>query len=620
MEREKASTIKERAEEEERESPWEELEEKLESREFWTIFALAAVAGALVEYLTGRAGPLLPLLSTILAFKAVLELRERRLGVDALMSIVGYVTFFLGARVEGFVIYVLYGIAETLEEVAEAWAKRSLRELLQVVPKRVLRLRGESVEEVDVEELRVGDFIRVRPGERVPADSLVLDGRGVVDLSIVTGESEPVEVRRGEVVPSGALVLESPLTLRVDKDPRDSTAQLIIKQVRESLERKGRVENFLSRISAPYTVVVLGVFAASALLLDPYRSLSIILAGCPSAFVITSSVSTILGVARMARRGVIVKGGPPLDVASRVGVVILDKTGTVTLGEPRVTQFIALNGDEQALKSLAKALALHSLHPLSRAIAHMDGDGGNGVSGLPELREVREIPGKGIIAKTNGERVLLGSRSFLAEQGVEVPSSVPPEATVLLAVGDRLVGAFVVEDVPREDAREAIEALRARGLRVMLVSGDKREKVEKVARSLGIEEYLAEVRPEDKRRVVKELQSKGIKVAMVGDGINDAPALAEADLGVAMGRYALVAEVADAVIVSGELSRLADLLETGGLRERVLKLGIGSAAALKLGVMALGLAGVLPIWLIAALGDDGSTLLGLLPVSLLAKK
>lgn len=600
----------------------ERLEESLESRGFWLAFMTASIVGALFEKSTGMASPLLLAQSSLLALKALLELRERKLGVDALMSIVGYATFLLGARVEGFLIYALYGIAETLERAAEAWAKRSLKELLEVIPQSILALRGGEWREVDVGELRIGDLIRVRPGERVPADSRVEEGRGLFNLSIITGEPEPISLEAGETVPSGALVLASPVTLRVEKDPRDSTAQLIIRQVREALEKKGRVESFLQRVSAPYTIVVLAAFAASALLLDPYRSLSIILAGCPSAFVITSSVSTILGVARMARRGVVVKGGPPLDASSRVDVVLLDKTGTITLGEPRVTATIRLNGRADGGKALAiaAALASHSLHPLSRAIYRYAGDGATR-DAIPELVDVEEIPGKGLRARLKtGERVLLGSRQFLEEAGVSVDEERLGSASVLLAVGGRPVVGFVVEDVPRPDAVEAVKRLRERGVRVAIVSGDRPERVERIARGLGIDEYYAGVRPGEKLELVRRLQEGGSTVCMVGDGINDAPALAQADLGVAMGRYALVAEVADAVIVSGELSRLADLLETGRLRERSLRLGIGGAAVLKLGVMALGLAGFLPLWLIAALGDDGSTLLGLAPVALLARR
>ncbi len=587
------------------------LEERLESKEFWLAFALISLLGAISQKLWLDLGWLLLVLSSIIAFKALLELREGKFGIDALMSIVGFVTFWLGAKMEGFIIYTLFGIAEALEEIAEAWAKRSLKELLELIPQRVLKVEGDTEREVDVGDLSLNDQIRVRVGERVPADSVSLSEKGLVDLSIVTGESQPLQIKKGDLIPSGALVLTSPLLLKVVKDPKESTAQMIIKQVKESLERKGRVESFLERISAPYTIFVLLAFIIASALLDPYRSLSVILAGCPSAFIITSTVATILSIARMAKRGVVLKGGPPLDSAPRIDVVILDKTGTVTLGEPKVTSEICLNFDERKFRWITRELCSYSLHPVSRALSNYLREL-QGSNNHVELKDIQEVPGKGVVAQLEtGERVILGSYSFILESGISLPEERLRDLSVLLAIGDRVIGGFQVEDLPREGAKESIEALRDMGLKVLLVSGDKRDKVERIAKELGIEEYSYEVKPEDKLRIVREFQEAGKRVAMIGDGVNDAPALAEADLGVAIGQYALVAEIADAVILSGDIRKFIDIIRLGRLREKVLRLGIGSAMVLKVAVIVLGLMGMLPIWLIAALGDDGSTLLGL---------
>ena len=587
------------------------LEERLESKEFWLAFALISLLGAISQKLWLDLGWLLLVLSSIIAFKALLELREGKFGIDALMSIVGFVTFWLGAKMEGFIIYTLFGIAEALEEIAEAWAKRSLKELLELIPQRVLKVEGDTEREVDVGDLSLNDQIRVRVGERVPADSVSLSEKGLVDLSIVTGESQPLQIKKGDLIPSGALVLTSPLLLKVVKDPKESTAQMIIKQVKESLERKGRVESFLERISAPYTIFVLLAFIIASALLDPYRSLSVILAGCPSAFIITSTVATILSIARMAKRGVVLKGGPPLDSAPRIDVVILDKTGTVTLGEPKVTSEICLNFDERKFRWITRELCSYSLHPVSRALSNYLREL-QGSNNHVELKDIQEVPGKGVVAQLEtGERVILGSYSFILESGISLPEERLRDLSVLLAIGDRVIGGFQVEDLPREGAKESIEALRDMGLKVLLVSGDKRDKVERIAKELGIEEYSYEVKPEDKLRIVREFQEGGKRVAMIGDGVNDAPALAEADLGVAIGQYALVAEIADAVILSGDIRKFIDIIRLGRLREKVLRLGIGSAMVLKIAVIVLGLMGMLPIWLIAALGDDGSTLLGL---------
>ncbi len=527
-------------------------------------------------------------------------MEDRRLNVDILMAVVGIVLVYHRVVLEGLIIYGLYSIAEVMEAWVSKLALRRLEDAQKLIPRRVAVERGRVVE-VDIDSVKPGDIVVVRRGEVVPVNGILLS-RGVFNTSMVTGESMPVELQPGSIVESGYINLGDPVRVKAVKSARESTLQLIVSRSLELLEEKGRTGQLIDRL-APYMIAgVLLVFLPAYLALGPERSIPILLAGCPSAYIVTSAASTAYSVGKLARSSIIVRGGKALESASSCCSIVIDKTGTVTLGIPKPYKIVAPGLGEEA-KSILASVASTSLHPVSRAIASQWKAG-------TSVREAREYPGKGVEAMVNGSRVLLGSRSFIMEKTGSAPQPACEEDDITAYFSiDGVTGVVCLREEVSSDSVETIRRLKSMGYRVVLASGDRRERVERVAKLLGVDEYYAEMSPEDKRRLVEDLRSRGCGVSMIGDGINDLEAMAASDFGVAVGNIDAVNNVADAVLLRG----LAQAPRVFGLSRTYMKgliAGMAAATMVKIAIIALGVAGAIPLWLAALLGDDGSTLLG----------
>ncbi|WP_228546770.1 heavy metal translocating P-type ATPase [Hyperthermus butylicus] len=381
----------------------------------------------------------------------------------------------------------------------------------------------------------------------VPVDGVIVDGGSVFDTSYVTGEPEPVPLGKGDYVVSGYINKARLVRIRALKRPSESLLQLLIVEAEKALERKASLQRFIERFSQPYTLLVLGIFGLALLALSPYRALAILLAGCPSAFIISSSTATALSIALLARKSTVVRGGRALEELSRVKVMVFDKTGTITLGEMRITRVESFNGfsrDEVLLYAGGAAKA--SDHPVARVLAKHR---------LTPL-SAEEYPGKGVKAVVDGAHVYLGSRKFLEEQGVDVSAldqSVcgDGEREVYVAVDGALAGIVCMEEEVSEKVRRVLDAIRRDGLKVVIASGDRVDRVKRIAEYLGVNEYFGELSPGDKRRLVIDLRDRYGKVAFVGDGINDVEALAEADVGIAVGSLCIVSNIGDVVLPRG---------------------------------------------------------------------
>lgn len=527
---------------------------------------------------------------------------ERRPNVDTLMAIVGLVLLYHRVVLEGLIIYGLYSIAEVMESWVSRLALRRLEDAQKLIPRRVAVEDG-ALREVDIDQVRPGDVVVVRKGEVVPVDGILLT-RGVFDTSMVTGESVPVELQPGSSVESGFINLGDPVRVKAVKSARESTLQLIVSRSLELLEEKGRTGQLIERL-APYMIAgVILVFLPAYIALGPERSIPILLAGCPSAYIVTSAASTAYSVGRLARSSIVVRGGKALENASTCCTVIIDKTGTVTLGIPKPYKIVAPPGlDEETAKGIVASVASASLHPVSRAIASQ-------WSPAASVKSIREYPGRGVEGMVNGSRVLLGSRVFLEEKvGVRPGNPCSEDDIVAYFSVDGGVGAVCLREEVSEESARAVRELKRMGYRVVLASGDRRERVERVARLLGVDEYHAELRPEDKKRLVEENRKRGCGVSMIGDGINDLEAMAASDFGVTVGNIDAVNNVADAVLLRG-IQQAPRAFKVSRLYMRGLIAGMAAATLVKAAVIALGVAGAIPLWLAALLGDDGSTLLG----------
>ncbi|MEB3787684.1 MAG: cadmium-translocating P-type ATPase [Desulfurococcales archaeon] len=589
------------------------------SKEKMIVFAvleLLSLTGLLLwflDYTTYAAYMLWAGVALLLVVAARETLEERRPSIELLMMIVGLVLAYHDIVFEGLIIYALYGIAEVLEVLVERLAVRRLDSLQKLIPRRVTVVDGSNLRTISLDELKTGMVVLVRRGEVVPADGVLLDD-GTFDRSLVTGESEPVRLRKGSFIESGSVNLGDPVKVKIMKDPSESTLQVLVNRAIHLLEEKGHIQRLIDRL-APYMIIgVLGTFVPLYLITGPERAVVILLAGCPSAFIITGSAATSFTIASLAKNGIVARGGRALENASRIHAVILDKTGTITIGRLRPVAVKGISSVDGEAMGLIAAVASASLHPLSRAIASAWRPQGS-------LEYVKEYPGQGVEAVVSGHRVALGSRGFIESKlGTSVDGLSCGDAITVYAAIDGSPLAVCIEEEIDDSAIEAVRELKRMGMHVVIASGDRPEKVEAIARKLGIDEYYGGLTPDDKLELVRKVRSKHGPVSMIGDGLNDLEALAASDLGVAVGNIDAVANVADVVLTRG-ITQAPTVYSTGRGYMRSLKLGFLSAASVKAAVIVLGMMELMPLWMVALLGDDGSTILGVVTsIGLLLKE
>ncbi len=567
-------------------------------REWYALLAVSLV-GAVLSLVTGAVGPGLLVIAAYLLVRFAVGLVRGEFGVDLLMGSAALVTWYLGAFFEGYLIIALYALSEVIESLAERRALRTLSSLKELIPDSVTLITDRGVRPVPPDELGPGDVVLVRRGEAVVVDGVLLDDAGVFDTSIMTGEQEPVRVDRGGTVLSGYINLGDPVRVKALASFSDSALRLLVAEAVRALERKSRVQRFLERIAPPYTAALLGAYVAASIIIGPYNALPIILAGCPSAFIIASATLTAISIASLAKKGVVVRGGEVLERASGTKVVVLDKTGTVTTGKLSVASVIPVNGySQEDVLRLAGAAGKGSIHPVSAALApHSDL--------VPEA--VKEFVGSGVEARVGGRLVRVGKKEFAGFDGAGCGELI----AAYVSVDGEPAGIICLKEEVGEGVRNLVRELGRLGVGVVLASGDREEKVAAIAKELGISEYHYGMRPQDKAALVKEIRRRQGPVAVVGDGVNDAIALAEADLGAAVGKLNLTASVADAVLLPGAHA-LTELIRTAKRYRRAIVAAFITAATIKAASLLLGLSGNIPMAAVVALGDDGSTIVSLL--------
>ncbi|RIH81280.1 Lead, cadmium, zinc and mercury-transporting ATPase [Meiothermus luteus] len=548
--------------------------------------------------------------------------------INTLVTIAAIGAVVIGEAPEAAVVVFLFAVGELLEGIAAGRARAGIKALAALAPKTAFLLEGEGEDirtrEVPASSLRVGQVVQVRPGGRVPADGTILSGFSALDDSPVTGESVPVSKGPGDRVFAGSINTDGVLTVRVDKDPSDNTIARIIHLVEEAQGSKAPTARFIDRFSRYYTPGVLAIATLIAVV-PPlflggawhewlYKALALLLIGCPCALVLSVPAAITSAISAGARRGLLIKGGAVLETLARVRTVAFDKTGTLTEGRPRVTDVVALEGSEAELLGLAAAVEQGSSHPLAKAIVEKADEVG---ATLPPSSDQQAVQGKGAQAMVQGRTLVVGSPRYAAELAplaAEVAGQIEAmelqgKTVVVLLNPPTPLGLIALRDEPRPDARKAVQALHRMGIQTVMLTGDNRRTAEAVARQLGIDTVIAEVLPEDKAAKVKELQAQGRKVAMVGDGINDAPALAWADVGIAMGGGTDVAlETADAAVLRGSVRGVAELVRLSRDTMRVVAQNIAFALGLKAVFLATTLLGITGLWP-AVLADTGATAL-----------
>jgi Cd2+/Zn2+-exporting ATPase len=610
---------------------------------------LCLVAAAVIEHVSGRGGLSLSLYAGAYLFggqygvrSAMASLRERTLDVDLLMVLAALGAAAVGAPFEGALLLFLFSFSNVLQRHALERTQRAIESLLTLRPDTALRKAASGPELVPIDSLEVGDVVIVRPGELLPADGRVIEGRGTIDESSLTGESMPVAKEKGAEVFAGTLNQSGGLEVVVARKSEDSTLAKMVKLVAEAQAEKSNTQRFLEKAEQTYAAGVIAFTAVVFLvpwffLGEPfstafYRAMTLMVVASPCALIISTPATVLSAIGGAARRGILIKGGLHLETAARVGIVCFDKTGTLTAGKPRVTCIMTARGTEspwqgelsaEASGFLAACAALEakSEHPLAAAITAA---AGRLRLGLRSAAGFQSITGKGAEARIDGTGYVVGSEGFLRELGAEGMEVFRERAQAQQergstciwlgrrATADRVeaVAVFALADTIRPEARQISARLREMGVKkVVMLTGDQRPVAAAIAAEAGIDEFYAQLLPADKVQVIRRLKTEGT-VMMVGDGVNDAPALAAANLGVAMGAAGsdIAMETADVVLMGDKLENIAALVGMSRHAKRVLQQNLTFASAVIVLLVAAALGFDLPLP-VGVIGHEGSTVL-----------
>ena len=544
-----------------------------------------------------------------------------------LMSVATIGAMALGEYAEGVAVMLFYQVGELFQSVAVHRSRRSIAQLMDIRPDSANVEREGELCEVDPEEVAVGETILIRPGERIPLDGRVVEGVSALNTAALTGESLPRDVGPGEEVISGCVNLSGVLRVEVTKAYGQSTVARILELVENSSEKKAKAEHFITKFARYYTPIV--VFAALALAVIPSladgqwevwtpRALNFLVVSCPCALVISIPLSFFGGLGGASRRGILVKGSNYLEALAQAGIVVFDKTGTLTRGEFTVTQVKALNGTREELLETAALAEQFSTHPIARSILAAWGK----EPGETQVEQAQELAGHGVRAVAEGREVLAGSQKLLEEHGISLPPAeeIPAGTAVHVAAEGQYLGYLLVADQVKEGAAQAVQKLKKAGVRqCVMLTGDSQSAARTVAGELGIDRCYARLLPGDKVEKVERLLKEkrpGEQLIFVGDGINDAPVLTRADIGVAMGALGSDAaiEAADVVLMDDDLGKLPVAVSIARKTMTIVKENTVFAIGVKFLVLGLSALGFANMWA-AVFADVGVSVLAILNAS-----
>ncbi|MBT0663082.1 cadmium-translocating P-type ATPase [Geobacter pelophilus] len=610
---------------------------EVEKTNWWPLIVsgAAAVGAEIIEMLSSGHHwlTLLLVLAAILTGgletykKGWIALRNRNLNMNALMSIAVTGALCIGQWPEAAMVMFLFALAELIEIKSLDRARNAIRGLMAMTPESAtVQLADGTWSEVPAANVVLDSIVRVRPGERIALDGVVIDGNSTVDQAPITGESLPVEKGPGEPVFAGTINQAGSFQFKVTAGAKDSTLTRIIHAVEAAQGSRAPTQRFVDQFARVYTPVVFAVALAVAVI-PPlafggvwfewiYKSLVLLVIACPCALVISTPVTIVSGLAAAARHGILIKGGVYLEEGRKLAWLALDKTGTITHGKPAQTDFEPLDGtDPQEVRCFAASLANRSDHPVSNAIAvAAEADG----IMSREVTEFSALAGRGVIGRVGERMYFLGNPRLMTENGFNEPRlsariadlERQGKSVVLLASVEKPLALFGVADTIKESSRDAIAELHRLGVRTMMLSGDNQHTAESIARKVGIDEVRAGLLPEDKLKIIETFQGNGGTVGMVGDGINDAPALARADVGFAMGAAGTdtAIETADVALMDDDLRKVALFVQLSRTTSAILRQNISLALGIKAVFLGLTIMGHATMWM-AVFADMGASLL-----------
>lgn len=560
---------------------------------------------------------------------AYYALRSRSLDMNVLMSAAAIGAVFINQWFEAATVVWLFAVGAVLENRSVEKTRRSIGDLMKVAPAEAWIKAGDSIIKKLVRAVTVGEIMIVKPGERIPLDGEVIHGASSVNQAPITGESMPVDKSQGDTVFAGTLNENGTLECQVTKLSTNTAIARIIQMVEEAQEKQAPTQMFVDRFARIYTPIVF-MLALAVMIMPPiiglgtwgawfYRGLELLVVACPCALVISTPVAIVAAIGDAAKQGVLIKGGAFLEKAGRIQAIAFDKTGTITEGKPKVVRIITFTGDQSHLISLAKTLEDYSTHPIARCLSAYAND--KKILALSG-EDYQNIPGKGVQAKISGTVYYAGSLKLFREKGVGTLGEYSQaqklqesgQTLVMIGTDKELIGVIGVSDTIRETTLSALNKLKKIGIHdLVMLTGDHQKTAEKVAKEAGIKRYFADLLPEDKVSSIKKLQTSGLKTAMVGDGVNDAPALAHADLGIAMGGAGsdTAMETADLVLMADNLEKLPFAISLSRKSLNIIKQNISFALIVKATAFILIFPGWLTLWL-AVLSDTGAALLVIL--------
>ena len=547
--------------------------------------------------------------------KAVKNLfRGKLFDENFLMSIATIGAFATGEYPEAVGVMLFYEIGELFEDIAVGKSRKQIMEAVDMRPEGVRYIDGDNVIELDPEEIEIGDIIEVRPGDRIPLDGVVVKGDSRIDTSAVTGEPVPVGVKEGSEVVSGCVNMSGLIYVKVEKLLEESMVSRILEAVENAAASKPKIDRFISKFARIYTPIV--VFAALATAVIPslitgnwhywvYTALTFLVISCPCALVLSVPLAFFAGIGAGSKKGILFKGGVSLESLAEVKAVVMDKTGTVTEGNFKVAQIVSDgNYAEDRILAFAGAAESRSTHPIATSIME---EVKKRRLEIPEVKDIKEISGKGMEVTLDDGMLLCGNIELLTMKGIEVPSKAKEiyGTEVLLAFNEKYIGYIVINDKIKSDSKQAISDIKRYGLWTAMLTGDAKKNAEMVAKEAGIDICYAKQLPQDKLNNLSKIREEKGAVMFVGDGINDAPVLAGADVGAAMGSGADAAiEAADVVFMNSRLSAIPESIKIAKKTKAIAMQNVIGALVIKALVMILGFAGIASMWM-AVFADSG---------------
>ena len=554
--------------------------------------------------------------------------KERKFDMNLLMSIAAIGAFLIGHPEEGASVMLLFYIAEFLENYAGERNKNSMAALINIAPKMAIVFKNHSQVQVHVHDVKKNDIIIVKPGDKIPLDGAVIKGSSYVNQASITGESMPVEKQKGDNVFAGTINKDGYLEIKVTKTSDETLLSKIIKLVEEAQEEKSKTERFIDRFSGYYTPIVL-TLSFLIMLISPlffdfsfkesiYRGLILLVISCPCALTISTPVSMVSGITSAARNGILIKGGTHLEEMAKIKAIAFDKTGTLTEGRPQVTDIVTLNdyGEKEILR-IAASLEHLSKHPLAHAVVDKAKDK---KLKFYTVNRFAALHGKGIQGAIRSDLYYAGNKRFFDELKIKIPENKIADlenqgkTVILIGRKKRIIGIMAVMDKIKESAVGTIEQLKKDKIIPVMITGDNKRTAKAIAGKLGIDEWYAELLPEEKVKIIEQLLEKHKHVAMVGDGVNDAPALAKAHVGIVMGAIGSDAaiETSDIALMKDDLSKINYLFKLSKRTITVVKQNILASISVKGSFAILALFGFITLWMAVGAGDMGLSLMVIL--------